>query len=627
MRTTLPIKAPHLLAMLDVNLSTYAIAWRWRMLVVSVIAVMALAGCSTPSTSTQKPTPIAVVKLNGDDMLRHAQTLASPQREVSIIEAANQYNVERRFASAQNALNLINYRTLTTSTYTNYIEAGARAALSLSNIPLAERYLMLDRSSRAINAAIPQQQANLLALRAQLYSLKHENETAVNELIRASSMTQGDQQQRINSQLWRALGHIDIQRLIELANTSISPAMQAWASLSVTARGNSEDLDQQISSLDEWLQRWGHTPIAQNLPSDLGLLREISTERPQNIMLWVPLTGKLAGAGTSIRDGFMAAYYQGLQNASFTPSVRVIDSNIERQLPDSTLSGSDMIIGPLDKQKVDQLIYAPSLEVTTLAINLPSDHRIQSPANLYFFGLDIESEAIQVARRAFTDGKRQAMVFAPEASWGDRATKAFVDEWLMLGGKITKVSKYSAPSQFSKEVEQFMGVQQSQQRANVIRSAVGEALDFRPQRRQDADMIFLLANPSNARQINPMFAYHYGGDLPVYATSQVFSGTVNAALDTDLNGIQFATMPWMFDANSAIKRATMQSIHGKYTAAKLYALGVDLYRLAPRLRQLSSIPGADIQGATGNLSIYNNRVSREPLFAQFKNGRPQPLRY
>ncbi len=52
-------------------------------------------------------------------------------------------------------------------------------------------------------------------------------------------------------------------------------------------------------------------------------------------------------------------------------------------------------------------------------------------------------------------------------------------------------------------------------------------------------MVFLLSYPSKARQIMPLLKYYYAGDVPVYATSSVYTGGVNVMKDRDLNGIIF----------------------------------------------------------------------------------------
>ncbi|WP_204324437.1 penicillin-binding protein activator, partial [Stenotrophomonas maltophilia] len=66
-----------------------------------------------------------------------------------------------------------------------------------------------------------------------------------------------------------------------------------------------------------------------------------------------------------------------------------------------------------------------------------------------------------------------------------------------------------------------MLIEQSQIRAREMQDLLGIQLKSSPRSRSDVDMIFLIANPAQARQIKPTFAFHYAGKIPVYATSQV----------------------------------------------------------------------------------------------------------
>ncbi len=59
---------------------------------------------------------------------------------------------------------------------------------------------------------------------------------------------------------------------------------------------------------------------------------------------------------------------------------------------------------------------------------------------------------------------------------------------------------------------------------------------------------------------------------------------------------------------------------------RLYAMGVDAYRLAPRLGQLKALPDSRIDGLSGSLGISaNQRVDRQLPWAKFVGGAVQRL--
>ena len=155
---------------------------------------------------------------------------------------------------------------------------------------------------------------------------------------------------------------------------------------------------------------------------------------------------------------------------------------------------------------------------------------------------------------------------------------------------------------------------------------MAEPLEFEARRRQDADWVFLLAMPIQGRQIRPMFDFNFAGDLPIYSTSQIFSGKNNRKKDQDLNGIYFTDLPWLLE-DSEIK-SIVQKNHkrAKGSYARLYAMGVDAFRLYPRLSQLSVLPDSKIFGVTGDLSMDSEgRIHRKMPMARFVRGIPKAI--
>jgi len=171
-----------------------------------------------------------------------------------------------------------------------------------------------------------------------------------------------------------------------------------------------------------------------------------------------------------------------------------------------------------------------------------------------------------------------------------------------------------------------MQIEQSQIRTREMQALLGIPLQSSPRSRSDVDMIFLIADPAQARQIKPTFAFHYAGKIPVYATSQIYSGQPNPKADRDLNGVRFNTMPWLFDTTSKEKQAVAQHTKSAAVYGRLHALGADAFRLYARLPQLEQVPDMRIYGATGALHMLSDRrIEREQMWVRFRNGEAQPL--
>jgi outer membrane PBP1 activator LpoA protein len=87
-------------------------------------------------------------------------------------------------------------------------------------------------------------------------------------------------------------------------------------------------------------------------------------------------------------------------------------------------------------------------------------------------------------------------------------------------------------------------------------------------------VIFLAAGTKTARLVRP----YLPNKLPIYATSQIFSGNENTLTNYDLNGIRFVDMPWLLQAD---RRGDDLSALRPLSAdhERLYALGADALRL------------------------------------------------
>ena len=164
-------------------------------------------------------------------------------------------------------------------------------------------------------------------------------------------------------------------------------------------------------------------------------------------------------------------------------------------------------------------------------------------------------------------------------------------------------------------------------RARRLRNTLGTAIAAQPSRRQDVDFIFLAATPQQAQQIKPTLAFQYAGDVPVYATSHLFTGNHSQAQYLDLNGIRFCETPWLLDAHAPLRQeVSNQWPQAGGSLGRLYAMGVDAYRLAPRLGQLKALPDSRIDGLSGSLSLNaTQRIERQLPWAEFRGGQVQRL--
>lgn len=627
-----------------------------------LIAALALtlAGCgSTPQLPSVDTTAIEQSAELDDvrQLLEQARNSTSPQRERYYLLAAQQLHEQEENDWARNLLHAIDPALLSPDNFIHYTLLFSAIAMDNSAYFLAQRILTNTRLEQQWQSLPLDTQLTLGERRATLFALLGESTDSVKERIRLSDLQPDASEYEHNQDaIWQTLMTVPQVQLHYLSQKEEDPLLRGWYSLAALSKNNQTDLEKQQQKVDLWRSNWPQHPANQRLPNDLQLLQQLIREKPLRIALLLPQQGNLATAGKAIREGFFAAYYQALREKSQIPEIQVYDSSqgdINTLYQKAVNEGAQLVVGPLDKDKVAVLNRNLVLPVPTLALNyiepapalpatptpastpaplaettapIPATDSAEYTEGLFQFGLAAEDEARQAARRAWLEGHRHALILAPETSWGKRTSLAFHDEWRALGGDIADIASFSGSGDYSKVIKNALLVQQSQDRARQLRQLFGKSIEFEPRRRQDVDMIFLVATATQARQIKPTLAFHYAGKLPVYATRQIYTGVEDRKSDRDLNGIKFSTLPWVFDQHSPEKQAIDSYAKASPAYNHLYALGVDAYRLYPRLKQLHQVPEARLYGTTGALRLTANRkVEREQMWAQIRGGRARPL--
>lgn len=330
----------------------------------------------------------------------------------------------------------------------------------------------------------------------------------------------------------------------------------------------------------------------------------------QHIALLLPSKGPHAQAAKIVKDGFLAAYYQAKQNQPSDPSVKIVDTSdqsIQEAYQKALADQATIIVGPLTKPEVQAIAKMP-LAIPVLALNTIAEDN-SFPRNLYQFGLMPEDEVVAVAEHALRQGRRKALILAPQSEWGQRLTETFKQFWTSRNAQVVDVKLFKSPAELESKIKSLLRV-------------TGTT------RRSDADMIFIAASPELARQIKPMLNFYYAESLPVYATSSIYSGNPMPNKDQDLNGVYFCDMPWilpqssaMQDSYSALQKQWPNSVN---QSPRFFALGMDAYQLATQLEN-TGISSRNTAGFTGDLHLNNyQRVQRGLVCARFEQGVPVP---
>ncbi|MDQ1363852.1 MAG: uncharacterized protein QG652_1714 [Pseudomonadota bacterium] len=432
--------------------------------------------------------------------------------------------------------------------------------------------------------------------------------------------------------IWESLSRLPATTLNQVSETPLHPQLMGWIDLARIAKRGQVDWPYLQQGLIDWRRRYADHPAAGLFIRDLGNRQIELIDRPGNIAVLLPLSGRYAPVAAAIRDGFMTAYYRH-PDTGYRPEIHFIDtgdsaeagSDIWNHYRTAMNQGAEFIVGPFQKAEVTALAQGPALDIPTLTLNY-ADQTAPPPGKLFQFGLLPEDEAQQAAEMAFHNGHTRAATLVPDGEWGQRLLTAFRQRFEELGGEIINSQTYSAgTTDFKFPIQRLLNLDDSEARHSKLQRLLKTELKFTPYRRQDVDMIFIAATARDARQIKPQFRFHYAGELPVYATSHAFSGEINKNADRDIDDLFYCDMPWVL--NDSPFKQTMQKLWpAQQSYSRFFALGADAYNLIPFLGRLQAKKWERFSGYTGNIYLdEQNLLHRELLWARFINGTPQLL--
>lgn len=508
--------------------------------------------------------------------------------------------------------------------------------LTLAHIAIAERHpgevqeLFADSVTPAASAIYV---AEYYGLRAEAYRMSGNRLETAHYLVEREKYLTDSQRVLSNQQaIWSSLASMPERSLQQLRTAPPPDALSGWMELVQIAKVHQLSPARLKEQIYLWRGKYPDHPVAEDILIALSQRKQEDVAYPDRLALMLPLTGKFSKAGEALRDGFMAAYFTLRPNAS--QSIRIYDvggkDDVSSVYEKAVNEGAQFIVGPLTKAAVGHVSEMDELPVPILALNYTLEDE-SARSNFYQFGLSPEEEARQVAERTWLDGHVNAAVLAPIGPWGERIYQAFKQRWEAMGGKIIERQTYEpTKTDFSIPIRLLLNIDDSQRRYRRIATTLKRDIKFTLRRRQDVDFVFLAAYPRQARQIRPQLKFYHASNVPVYATSHVFTGSLNQERDRDMDGLLFGDMPWVL-AESTTHRGIRSEIDSQISDAgnalqRLYALGIDAFNIIGALNTLRSYPYERFDGETGSLSLDDKlRIRRQLTWVKFRSGRPVML--
>lgn len=475
------------------------------------------------------------------------------------------------------------------SPYAKLLRAQIVAASGTYDTPL--RLLI---PLQAETGLLPQASASLHATLALAYEAQDNFLYALEQRVQAEAFYDKPEEVADNQMhIWKMLSAQSRDALVEMRGESSDAVVQGWIDLALATNNN----DRKDRSVEQWRAAYPDHPAGEALLAAISKTTPLKGNAPSTsgfqgkIALLLPLgSSSYEAAANSVRAGVMAAF----KAEAGQGEIRAYDTGgpegVFQAYQQAVTEGAQFVIGPLTRDEVTAL-SAQQLTVPVLALNQPEGN-VKPREHLMLFGLPVEAEAREVAHLARDHGMQNALVIVADNPLGQRMAKAFVEEWRGLDGGIT---------------------------AQLTIPAVGKLAEFKAEAAaHPADMIFLASGVEQARLVRPYL------DLatPTYGTSHIYDGMSKSVQNVDLVAIHFVDLPWLVDPENpilALYRSAAEQAPPNAELQRMFAMGVDAYRLIPLLAA-NPVPGKKVlEGATGGLDISEGgMLVRELPVAQFR---------
>lgn len=597
-----------------------------RMLVAGILFI-SITCSSPPPPVVNTPPQIESTTESIDELLRQANVASGSDsaslRLKAVEELINSGYLDRAELEIESIQN------------PNRLRATLQVQLALIRAQIAIKQNQFDSALRWLSGNLAES-ANgdtsagrrLILLRGQLYQSINRNEDAIIDFISITESWPTNAETSLFEDIWLALTSLRDEELDQLAEEADSYEMRGWIELARIYQVDQFSIRSQLDSIVQWRRIWASHSAAARLPAPLIELQVTWESRPKHIALILPLQ---EAAGNAIQEGFLSAYYQSLSVSRDVPQISVFDStgltDIHDTFDQAVASGADLIIGPLNKKLVNQISERIEIPVPTLALNYADEDR---PAeNLFQFGLAPEDEISQVINLAWEAGYRNAAVIIPDNLDYQRLETFFIETWTNQGGQVVSSARFIGDSDYAEVIKRLMAIDSSEARAEKLLDLLPRLnMEFTPRRRSDIDFIFLAANPRQGRQLKPTLAFYFAGDIPVFSMPSVYDGQENQTGNRDLDGIIFTDAPWVLNPTYQLRDEVNTNLRqAQGPLQRLRAMGIDSFRLYPRLKQFSNNSISSLRGTTGVLTMSENRrIHRSLTTARFEDGIAVPFR-
>ena len=418
-------------------------------------------------------------------------------------------------------------------------------------------------------------------------------------------------------------GWIDLSYTYQRNN--IKAPVQDSDSPEVLEAKNTNRKNQLKRAILDWAAKYPNHP-AQDIVAIITGEQTLAVDNvnTKKVALLLPLNGSSRVFGDTIRQGYVdaAKFYpqEPQQNVIVLDTTSIPMDNLIQQAQEQNI---DLIVGPLLKSEVSQIKQlAPSIPV--LALNKVDDGTVSSN-KMCFFALSPEDEAKDAADHIFAQNKQKPLLVIPQNELGRRVAQSFAKQWSQISnGSQAYVQYVGNLNTLRANINHSSGISLTgspiafnNDDGSASMSSNGSSSGF--------DAIYVYASYDELTLIKPMLDMGAGktigngsSSIALYSSSKSHVANASNDFNYDMNQTEYSDIPLIINSSEKTTAMIPSNIQKDYSLTRLYAMGIDAWRLANRFNQLDSYQPNFLAGMTGKLSTSNQcEVTRSLAWQQY----------
>ncbi|MGY3915650.1 penicillin-binding protein activator [Aeromonas australiensis] len=415
-----------------------------------------------------------------------------------------------------------------------------------------------------------------------------------------------------HQQIWSLLKSMTPSTLQALEEAPTPDVTTGWLRLAALVNEFGAQPNLLARQLAGWKRDFPNHPAQKDMPAGLGDLAATASTSVQQIAVLLPLSGNLEPQGAAIRNGMLMSYKenQGQFTLNFYDTQGRSIGDLYKQ---AIQEGADMIIGPLLKDRVEELLKA-NPTVPVLALN-ELDQPIVNDTT-YYFSLSAAADAAQAAQYLYTQGYRKPLLIAAQGRIGYSSIKAFEQSWATLSQDKPVVATFGARNEVQGMVKNALSGRSTARAGEVVQLS-----DAAP---RSIDAVYVVANSLETRMIKPYvdISVNPMGSLPIFTGARGYDSAATEVA-SELNGMHIADMPLLLGGYERQReQITLLWPQTQGDLLRLFAMGYDAVSLAENLQQMRKVGGMQQAGMSGQLSVdAKGNIVRMLSWGTYQNGK------